>query len=277
MVGDLDPETTIELARRGGKSYEVFEELAATPVLEATLVQISALIKENAEEQGAGYYAAQLSGGAKRVSWYAFHPELNSTDGSQAPLGPFEQRALAMCDYMSNTLHRTMEKIPGLIGAMTSTIREAGDVMSKANEQLRENAADAADVQIAALKEDRLSQRERMLGEFAAMYMGDKKQGEDNAAGLRENLAARLTAQDYDKVRSHPVAGELFKATSAMAFRDAAAKAWELINQGELVLAPESLRNLAPMVERLLSAPGGGSEPSSPPEQEQQAPSPGGA
>ena len=163
---ELDPEGHVVLLRKEAKVYEAFDEFAASPSHEMVVRDESQRVASNVDEHGNGYFALQL--GDKKTTqlrWYAYKAEVDVSKVSP-DLDPLTRHALTLLEYTSNSLIRFVGVLPTMATAMVDTSKAAADSQADVIKQLRENAADNAEVLIAGLAEDRKATREKMAMEL---------------------------------------------------------------------------------------------------------------
>lgn len=255
-LGKSEPETVIELQKRGGKIYETIETFAVAPIAAITLAAVGHRVKLAVDDGGAEYFAVVWpeESDQERISWYAHPPDPSlSGDAAQTADQMLETRALVLCDYTMTALGKLLDRVPALVTSCIDMVEATTAANQDMHAQLREAAQDSADVAIAALKEDRLKEREAMGIELAKQWLAGKGEAASGAQALQVALAARLDAEDFDALKAHELGKPLFAATSAVAFRDAAIVVVQAVQDGEITLSPASLGRVVPWVQKHLA------------------------
>lgn len=252
LLDSLAPETGIELQKKGGKTYATIQDFAMAPTPAVTIREIARAVQSAVLADGPGYFAAVADGCApsERVSWYA-HRDDDETAHREL-VTSLDRRALAISDFCVSGMRETIASSASLFRSCIDMVDATTAAHTAIHTELREAARDQADVQIAAVREQRLEARENMIAEFARSYMASRGEDKTNASALQVAVAARLTPDDFDLVKKDDVGAELFNAKSATDFRSIAIRLVARIKSGDLKISKESMGRLTPWVESAL-------------------------
>ena len=241
----LDPESEICLQRKGGKVYEDLESFSTSPIPGMTVKQVAKSVGDDVDTNGNGYFCMMVDDDKKgRFSWYAYMPETKLADAA-ADMDPFARRALTLLDHVTNNFARLLEKFPAMADAMVDTTKAAADSQKDVIEQLREAAAESAEVTIAALEEERKAAREKTGLELFQQWMDKAPKADATTQGLLQHLMVRLEPSDLNILREDDDGKELLAAKTPMGFRDAAVRTAKRFFSGDLVLSDEASERLA--------------------------------
>ena len=243
-IRELDPEDEVVLLRRGAKLYEPFERFSASPSHDMVVRDVSRKIKTHVDTEGDGYYALQLGEeSSKQFRWYAYKAEVDVS--AIAPdLDPLTRHALTLLEYTSNSLIRFVGVLPTIAQAMFDTSKAAADSQSDVIKQLRESAAENAEVLIAGMSEDRKGEREKIAFELLQQHMDKGPKKDKTTVGLLAQLMVRIEPADLDVLSADPDGVELLDAKTPMGFRDVAIRLSKRFMSGELQLSPKATERL---------------------------------
>lgn len=257
LLRELDPEAKICLKRKGGKTYEPLADFFAPPLFEMCAKMIATFVRTSVDEDSDGYFRVE-SGGMPNYSWYAFKPEAGTSAApSNEHLTPIERETIALLAATVDSYARFMNLQPEYSKATINVLKQCAKQMKQTNKALRKVAADSSEVLIASMEENRKTEREKMGMELFRDWMDKNEKRDSTAQMLIQQLCALLEPDDYEALRNHDVAKELFTATSAMAFRDAAQECAHLFEKGELPVGELATSRLALWLPKVLGGPSG--------------------
>ncbi len=255
LLRELDPEAKICLKRKGGKTYEPLAEFFAPPLFEMCARMVATYVRTSVEADDDGYFRIDASGIAN-YSWYAFKPEAGTSAGPTTEhLTAMERETLALHVATVDSYARFMNLQPEYSKATINVLKQCAKQMKQTNKALRKVAADSSEVLIASMEENRKTEREKMGMELFRDWMDKNEQRDATAQLLIQQLCSLLEPDDYEALRNHEVAKELFTATSAMGFRDAAQECAKLFEQGELPVGKLAQSRLALWLPKVLGGP----------------------